>query len=637
MKKLNLIIIGLLITFTSCKKYIDVVPDQLPTIQDAFANRTQAEKYLFTCYSYLPREGSITQNPAMLGGDELWLYNDINQLALNSWQIARGNQNVTSPQLNFWDGTNQAQALFRGIRDCNIFLENIDLVLDMTSFERNKWKAEVKFLKAYFHFYLLRMYGPIPLIKENLPVSATPEQVRVYRQPVDACVDYIVGLLDEAAPNLPEILSTPITDLGRITRPIDLAIKARVLLMAASPLFNGNPDYTALRNNDGTQLFNPTVDPKKWERALLACKEAITMAHTQNVSLYTFTPNLTTGLTLSSETARLLSIGGAVSERWNREIIWGASNSLGGTIQSASQPRFDPTQVQNGGLGSYLAPTLKLAELFYTKNGIPINEDNSFDFTNRYNLRTATGTGYEKDYIQKDSATAILHFDREPRFYADLGFDNGKWYGIGKFSEADQWFIRGKIGGPSGKVQSQLYSITGYYLKKAVYYNNVILPNNGGYQIVQYPWPVMRLADLYLMYAEAANEVNGPTADTYLYLDKVRERAGLKGVVESWATYSNNPAKPTTKQGLQQIIQQERLIEMAFEGSRFWDLRRWKTAAQTINNVPVQGWDIQQSTAEGYYRRKIFEIQKFGLRDYFWPITEYNITVNRNLVQNIGW
>jgi hypothetical protein len=123
----------------------------------------------------------------------------------------------------------------------------------------------------------------------------------------------------------------------------------------------------------------------------------------------------------------------------------------------------------------------------------------------------------------------------------------------------------------------------------------------------------------------------------YTYLDKVRERAGLQGVVTSWNQYSNNPGKPSSKEGLRSIIHQERLIEMAFEGSRLWDLRRWKESALELNK-PITGWDRTQAAPADYYRVVNIYPQKFiAPRDYFWPIREYEISVNPKIVQNIGW
>src|SRR5690606_3056371 len=150
-------------------------------------------------------------------------------------------------------------------------------------YEKERWVAETKFLKAYFHCYLFRMYGPIPIMDKNLPITASPEEVKVSRQPVEVVVDYIASLLDEAAAGddfsgLPLTITSRSTELGRVTKVAALAIKARLLVTAASPLFNGNTDYRALANTDGTPLFNSTADPDKWIRAAEACREAVDAA-----------------------------------------------------------------------------------------------------------------------------------------------------------------------------------------------------------------------------------------------------------------------------------------------------------------------------------------------------------------------
>src|SRR5690606_27754182 len=125
---------------------------------------------------------------------------------------------------------NGGQALFRAIRHCNIMLENIDKPNDLTLEEKIRWVAEAKFLKAYYHFYLLRMYGPIPITDVNLPINSTEAEVQVKREPVDRVVDYIVHLLDEAAPDLPVVITNQAMELGRITRIIALTVKADVLM-----------------------------------------------------------------------------------------------------------------------------------------------------------------------------------------------------------------------------------------------------------------------------------------------------------------------------------------------------------------------------------------------------------------------
>jgi len=157
--------------------------------------------------------------------------------------------------------------------------------------------------------------------------------------------------------------------------------------------------------------------------------------------------------------------------------------------------------------------------------------------------------------------------------------------------------------------------------------------SNSSYNTEWYPWPELRLADLYLLYAEALNEADQNT-EALQWIDLVRERAGLASVASAWTTYSTRPGKYSTKLGLREIIQQERSIELVFEGQRFWDLRRWKTAATVLNNK-IHGWDIDQESPEAYYRPKvIFDPQFVAPRDYLFPLREESLYYNNKLVQN---
>jgi hypothetical protein len=139
------------------------------------------------------------------------------------------------------------------------------------------------------------------------------------------------------------------------------------------------------------------------------------------------------------------------------------------------------------------------------------------------------------------------------------------------------------------------------------------------------------------MYAEALNEwKTAPDDEVYQYIDIVRARTGLKGVVESWENYSTVPDKPLTKDGMREIIHRERLNELAFEGSRFWDLRRWKKAEQYMNQ-PVRGLNIYGETPAEFFKvQNVFDLT-FEKKDYLWPIKQSDILENKNLVQNPGW
>ncbi|RZM30407.1 MAG: RagB/SusD family nutrient uptake outer membrane protein [Pedobacter sp.] len=623
----SLWVIILMIVLSSCKKYLDIVPDNIATLDNAFTVRTQAEKFLFTCYSYMPRNADLGTDPAMLGGDEIWR---IDQNGGAMFAIARGLQNPVSPY-----GDDRWALWYRAIRDCNIFLENIAKVQDMAEPERARWISEVKFLKAYYHFCLVRMYGPVPVIKENLPIDADPQEVKVMRSPVDSCFSYIAQLIDESIEHLPVNIDNPANELGRVTAPVALSIKAKILVTAASPLFNGNTDQAGLKNLDGTQLFNTTYSAEKWDLAAAACKQAIDACHTAGFGLYEFMPQLGQN-TLTKAISTQMSIRNTLTEKWNKEIIWANTATNSSSLQILATTFLDPQYLDNWPLRGELSPPLKMAELFYTENGVPINEDKTWNYANRYKLREAT----EQDelLIRKNSVTAGLHFNREARFYADLGFDGGVWYGHGKYDDklpTELFYLEGLGGQRNGSNLFDRGTVTGYFLKKYVHYQNVIGAGTT-YSTNPYPWPVIRLADVYLLYAEALNESAGPGTELFQYLDLVRARAGLKGVVESWSNYSNQPNKYQSKETLREIIKHERLIELAFEGHRFWDIRRWKDAGAILNQ-PIAGWDLKQKHASAFYRPKVIFNQTFSVRDYFWPIRENNIIVNRNLVQNIGW
>jgi hypothetical protein len=280
-------------------------------------------------------------------------------------------------------------------------------------------------------------------------------------------------------------------------------------------------------------------------------------------------------------------------------------------------------------------------EQYYSKNGVPIDEDKDWLskgwFENRFKMRPEPSSGDEIYYVKEGKTTINFHFNREPRFYASLGFDRGIYFGNGyyDFPGNVKWteFYAREFSGMSSA--SECFSITGYSVKKMHSFKNAVTASNNS--VEYYPFPVMRLADLYLYYAEALNEANGPSDEVFTYLDAIRKRAGLKGVEESWANYSVEPNKPKTKEGLREIIQQERTIELAFEGKRFWDIRRWKQIS-TLNEQP-RGWNTSGDNAEDFYVLTLLPQKpiQFSVKDYFWPIREYDLSVNNNLIQNYGW
>ena len=284
-----------------------------------------------------------------------------------------------------------------------------------------------------------------------------------------------------------------------------------------------------------------------------------------------------------------------------------------------------------------------MVETFYSKNGVPIDEDINWEYDKRYDviqtpILNNLNENYHEFYIQDNYSTAKLHTNRESRFYSTIGFDGGKWFSLETENINKIPHIDAKAGALSGKQGFEIYSITGYFAKKLVHYENII--SLEGSTIKGYSFPIIRLSDLYLMYSEALNETKEtPDGEVYEYIQKVRTRAGLDldgDLVNTWTNHSDNPNKPLSKDGMRKIIQQERMIELALEGHRYWDLRRWKLAAEYFNK-PIQGWDIFKSDIESFYEVKNIYYRNFLNRDYLWPISQNELLRNPNLIQNPGW
>jgi hypothetical protein len=642
------------------------VPDNTATIDHAFANRSEAENFLAGVYSFLPNQSNIGSNPALTAGDEIWFDVKSSGIDLNMWHIARGEQGSQSPIGNYFSsiqeggGYNGGTALFTGLSDCNIFLENIHKAYDLGEQDRKQWSAEVKFLKAYYHFWLMRMYGPIPIIRENINVSESTVSVQRLREPIDNVVDYIVELLDEAYPDLEDDQENPAHDFGRPTQTIARAVKAQVLTYAASPLFNGNPipifaEYT---NSAGVKLF-PEKDDSKWQRAADALLVAINEAHGKFHRLYDFRRGGYEFLAnLSKETIDDMQVRGAVTAGWglvyNPEIIWGDTRSTN-TLQRVCVPAMNNVHFGSGYFNRNYAPTLRMVEQFYTKNGIPIEDDEEWtDKLDRF-YETRDITQNDRLHFHYSSATqhsAVVHFDREPRFYGAISFDRGTIYGFnlngyGRDNGPDYHNMYKVLWDQSLMWQNdERYPATGYLVKKWINFQTSInFEGQDEPSCVSYPFPIIRLADLYLMYAEALNEATPgddnvtPNSEAYKWIDTVRRRTGLRGVVESWNDHAI-PAqknKPLTKGGLRQIIQRERLNELAFEGARFWDLRRWLLAKEYMNNKPIRGLNATTKDYAEFYNVRTLHTQKFDDKHYFWPIKVDAVLRNPQLKQSPGW
>lgn len=636
----------------SCN-YLDVVPDNIPTLDDAFANRYTAEQYLATCYWGLPKAAGWDQNPAFLGSMEMIM--NPNFRTSGGMRFALGEDNPTSPVINYWGSTATAiRSLYAGIRECNTFLDNIGRVQDLKSDERERMIAEVKTIKAWMHFYLITYYGPISPLRESTPINTSTTGIRVYREKIDDCFSYVLELLDDviAADALPDRITNRTTELGRFTQAVPYALKARVLTYWASDLFNGNTDYNSFKNHLGEPFFNQVKDMSRWTKAAEACKKAIEVCQANDIRLYQPSDYMQTK-PMSDSTLLINTLRSAVSDQQNTnvELIFGnTSYPSGSNVQRHCLPRFEAGSAANA--TSRLAVPLHVVDLFYSSNGLPLEDDQSWSENEKYNSRFQTlrvGDEAHRYVIQLGETTSQINFDRELRFYAALGFDRGKWYGNHYNNEpnddAEAMFPMARYSEFSNRVANNEYNATGYWAKKLVNLNTRWRDANE-LTYLSFPYPDMRFADLLLLAAETINEAtpgedNAPAnPEVYTYIDMVRERAGLEGVVESYQKYavSDKKNKPATKGGMREIIRRERKVELALEGQDYWDRKRWRTAHLELNRN-VEGWNVtaEDTSPNAYYMPTTIYTQRFTLRDYFAPIPESDLVNNPQLVQNPGW
>ena len=654
MKKLiiKLMYVFSVVAISSCG-YLDVVPDQIPTLDDAFADRYTAEQYLATCYWGLPQAAGWDQNPAFMGSMEMTA--NPNHRAGGGMRFSLGEDNPTSPVINYWGGTGTAiRSLYAGIRECNTFLDNIGRVRDLRSNERERMIAEVKLIKAWMHFYLITYYGPTCIIKTSDPVNTGTQGIRIYRDKIDDCFAYVIELLDEVIDSraLPDRITNRTTELGRFTEAVAYSLKARALTYWASDLFNGNTDYSTFKNHLGEPFFNQTKDPTRWDIAAEACKKAVEVCLNNGFRLYQ-TADFMQNKPMSDTTLLVNAIRSSVSEQLtlNPEQIFGnTSYPCGSNVQRHCIPRFEIGTSSNS--TSRLGVPLHIVDLFYSSNGVPLNEDKDWAEDDKYANRFETlrvGDEQHRYLIQIGETTSAVNFDREIRFYAALGFDRGKWYGNHYNNEpnddAECYFVRARYTEVANSINVSEYSPTGYWAKKLVSLTTRWV-NSNEMTYLGYPYPDMRFADLLLLAAETINEATpgednvAVNPEVYIYVDLVRARANLEGVVASWDKYAvpDKRDKPSTKGGMREIIRRERGIELALEGQDYWDKKRWKMAHREMNRN-IQGWNVkvEDSSPTAYYQPTTIYQQRFTMRDYFAPIPESDLINNPNLIQNPGW
>ncbi|WP_312791313.1 RagB/SusD family nutrient uptake outer membrane protein [Sphingobacterium sp.] len=585
-------------SLSGCKNYLDQVPDDVITVDDIFKSKANTDKFLANIYNTLPNElaqrfvGTGNAGPWTAASDEAkytWDFNYANNMTASVWSNT--------------DGTigDIYKSYYQGIRNATYFIQEIDGAnsAEVTSVMKSTYKAEARALRALYYFYLIRSYGPIPLIGDKLlDFNAPIADLRLPRTPFDQCVEYIVTELDEAYKELPYTPNN--SEYGRITKGIAKAYKVEALLLKASPLFNGNPDYAGVKNLDGTALFSVTEDKQKWVEAAVAAKEFIDEFVPTYYSLYQESNN-------DPFLAAYLSCRNVMTVDWNREWIFARSNS-GNNTQYDRTPKHVgfPSAAQGGGA---LGATQSMVDAYFTKNGLSIADDGTY--------KDSGFSNFKAPYDVAERRTFNMYVNREPRFYVGITYSGSYWLNQANSSAAVISLFNKS--GNSGRSQSTSdVTPTGYTVRK-----NVASNGNARGALM------LRLGNIYLDYIEALNESSPNDPDILKYLNIIRKRAGIAGYGEGTI------AVPVGQSAMREAIRKERRVELAFENARYFDTRRWKIA-ETTDNGPVYGMNLDVD-GDDFFKKTLIETRIFKKRDYLFPIPNNEVLKNENMVQNLNW
>ena len=655
MKKVIIIFFAVIFASYSCTPYLDVVPDGNRSIEDIFTLREEAWNALAKIYSYLPPNHHPANTNWSLGDEYIGrLDYDIQEGQLRAMRIMRGLQSASNPQLGDWSGTRGGRRLYEGIRQCNVFLQHINMVSDMEPAQMRDWRAQALFLKAYYHFLLIQKYGPIVIVDELVSPDAMASEVFMVRSKIDDCFDYVVRLMNEAIPELK--LQAMGTELGQIDRIGAAAIKTRVLLFRASPFYNGNSVYFSdFLDHDGQPFFPMEYDHEKWKDVIDAGEEALELCRQGNKELFTYKREVFYGqdkidvLINGDAIRKLYDLRMKIITPWNEELLWGYSNinitEQDGLAQATQirMPAGEWTAESGGEVNTsgwswqWMGANYSVAERYYTHRGLPIDEDLGFDRNQIHDaVRTPLRESPEYDQyaglLQPNFQTIYLYMNREPRFYATLGFTGGYWRG--HLVRIPTTMYNNGLAGRGSPTTD--FFVTGIGVQKLVHPESTSGTMN---RQARFPYPIIRKADLYLMMAEALNEYYGPTQEVFEMIDIVRTRAGIPTVDFSWGQsgMARTPNKHMEKSGMRDIILHERGIEFAFEGLRFWDMLRHNRAVREFSR-PIWGWNaIAGGNFDDFFQLDVKQQRRFSIRDCLWPIDLEEMNTNSNLIQNPGW
>ena len=484
--------------------------------------------------------------------------------------------------------------VYARIRDLNIFLQNVEGNDAIPAAERETLLGEAYFLRAYFYHNLMKLYGGVPLIDAPFELGDDLTQYQTPRGSFEETVAFIVGDLDRAT----DRLSTSARRLGAATRGAALAFKSRILLYAASDLYNVNPSGMAETGYTGGS------QQQRWQSAKDAAQAVI------DLGVYGLEQTAT-----ADEYHDLIVWGG------RSELIWARFfNQAGGELTCCSPQHNHSQFVSPNGYNSWSGdtPAQNHVDAYEMSDGSEFSWDNPEHAENPY-------------------------ANRDPRFDANILYNGKIWRerpagvntldprGIiqtGWYEVPGQANLRPGLDTREGPVQNWNGTRTGYNLAKFVDRN--INPDT---EQAFNPWIHIRYAEILLNYAEASEEL-GQTGDALWALNQVRSRVGMPDVLGG------------DTRTVMDRIRKERQIELAFEGHRYFDVRRWMIGPEAYTDglgIRITGHLDPNGellvTNRYNYEYEVITVQQRGWddRNYFLPIARDEINRNPNLVQNPGY
>lgn len=528
--------------------------------------------YLEIDDSNMIKKDLIGDNPSRV--DQLWaatynaLPNEYNTLGLSiACDEAESNNPFNNYQIYNVGGWNEFNnpddewaSTYEAIRKCNLFFQLTDTITykryeitDPVQYQvyisnLTSYRLEVRFLRAFYHFELMKRYGNIPIVDSLLTQE---DAKKIKRSSYTECISFIASECNAIVASLP--LKWEDAQIGRITKGTVLALKSRLFLYAASPLFVNQPDTYDLSYCDSTINAAGALIKLNQYNLNIAYPDVFTKADV------------------------------------NSEIILDRRVANNNTQEFANYPLSgNPAYVVKVGTNG-INPSQNLVDAYGRKSA-------------------ATGTDPYNGLDPRLEFTVLV---------------NNRTYNE---SVVSAW--KGGIDGIGNKNATA----TGYYLKKYLT-EKLNLKNNN---VASHVWHIFRYAEVLLNYAEAANEKYGPdvvpvgqTLSALAAINQIRDRVGVKMPLY---------AAGISKVDFREMIRNERRVELAFEGHRFWDVRRWLIAEQT-ENAPLMGMEITKDDANNFTYTKItVENRKFiAPTMYRYPIPYSDWALYDFLEQTPGW